>query len=108
MAKQRLAVNQPTLMAGDFLYEEGDGLEEDEVELYQALLPVREGWRGLWRAWSAPHLAPGACRHSARHTCPGARDDVSPIPPRVAAGALAACRWRWMRCPAAAWATARS
>jgi hypothetical protein len=31
VVKKRLAVVSPMLLAGDFLYEEGDGLEEDEV-----------------------------------------------------------------------------
>ncbi|KAG2449988.1 hypothetical protein HYH02_000092 [Chlamydomonas schloesseri] len=37
--KKRLAVNTPNLMCGGFLYEEGEGLEEDEVAAYAALLP---------------------------------------------------------------------
>ncbi|GFR52084.1 hypothetical protein Agub_g14546 [Astrephomene gubernaculifera] len=37
--KKRLAVNTPNLMSGGFLYEEGEGLEEDEVAAYAALLP---------------------------------------------------------------------
>ncbi|KXZ51045.1 hypothetical protein GPECTOR_14g32 [Gonium pectorale] len=36
--KKRLAVNTPNLLAGGFLYEEGEGLEEDEVEAYAAML----------------------------------------------------------------------
>ncbi len=39
VVKKRLAVNQPTLLCGDFMYEEGEGLEEDEVEAFAALLP---------------------------------------------------------------------
>jgi ubiquitin-like 1-activating enzyme E1 B len=31
VAKKRLAVVTPMLLCGDFLYEEGEGLEEDEV-----------------------------------------------------------------------------
>ncbi|KAG2429091.1 hypothetical protein HXX76_011331 [Chlamydomonas incerta] len=37
--KRRLAVNSPNLLAGGFLYEEGEGLEDDEVAAYAALLP---------------------------------------------------------------------
>ncbi|EFJ49068.1 hypothetical protein VOLCADRAFT_104505 [Volvox carteri f. nagariensis] len=37
--KKRLAVNTPNLLSGGFLYEEGEGLEQDEVEAYTALLP---------------------------------------------------------------------
>ncbi|GLI62191.1 hypothetical protein VaNZ11_004782 [Volvox africanus] len=37
--KKRLAVNTPNLLCGGFLYEEGEGLEEDEVEAYTAMLP---------------------------------------------------------------------
>uniref|UniRef100_A0A7S3RAN3 SUMO-activating enzyme subunit n=1 Tax=Dunaliella tertiolecta TaxID=3047 RepID=A0A7S3RAN3_DUNTE len=37
--KRHLAVNVPFLTCGDFMYEEGEGLEEDEVETYRALLP---------------------------------------------------------------------
>ncbi|PNW82850.1 hypothetical protein CHLRE_06g296983v5 [Chlamydomonas reinhardtii] len=37
--KKRLAVNSPNLMCGGFLYEEGEGLEEDEEAAYAALLP---------------------------------------------------------------------
>lgn len=39
MLKGALAIACPTLECGDFLYEEGEGLEEDEVELYSSLLP---------------------------------------------------------------------
>ncbi|KAJ9507715.1 hypothetical protein QJQ45_019102, partial [Haematococcus lacustris] len=38
--KKRLAVNVPMLMAGGFMYEEGEGLEEDEVEAYRRMLPL--------------------------------------------------------------------
>ncbi|KAG1673881.1 hypothetical protein FOA52_012906 [Chlamydomonas sp. UWO 241] len=38
VVKKRLAVSVPMLQCGDFLYEEGEGLEEDEIEMYQALL----------------------------------------------------------------------
>ena len=37
--KKRLSVNVPMLMCGNFMYEEGEGLEEDEVEANAALLP---------------------------------------------------------------------
>ncbi|KAG2496953.1 hypothetical protein HYH03_004959 [Edaphochlamys debaryana] len=37
--KKRLAVNTPNLLAGGFLYEEGEGLEDDEQAAYAALLP---------------------------------------------------------------------
>jgi len=37
--KKALAVSVPMLQCGDFLYEEGEGLEEDEVEMYAAMLP---------------------------------------------------------------------
>lgn len=41
MVKGRLAVNEPNLdSAGGFRYEEGEGLEEDEVEANAALLPL--------------------------------------------------------------------
>ncbi|GIL50913.1 hypothetical protein Vafri_6998 [Volvox africanus] len=36
--KKRLAVNTPNLLCGGFLYEEGEGLEDDEVEAYTAML----------------------------------------------------------------------
>lgn len=40
VVKGRLAVNEPNLdSAGGFRYEEGEGLEEDEVEANAALLP---------------------------------------------------------------------
>ncbi|KAL6749803.1 hypothetical protein V8C86DRAFT_3144709 [Haematococcus lacustris] len=38
--KKRLAVNVPMLMAGGFMYEEGEGLEEDEVEAYRRMLAL--------------------------------------------------------------------
>jgi ubiquitin-like 1-activating enzyme E1 B len=38
VVKKRLAVSVPMLQCGDFLYEEGEGLEDDEIEMYQALL----------------------------------------------------------------------
>ncbi|CAD7698859.1 unnamed protein product [Ostreobium quekettii] len=37
--KSRLSFNMPTIMCGDFLYEEGDGLEDDELEMYSSWLP---------------------------------------------------------------------
>ncbi len=37
--KKRLAMNEPTIMAGGFLYEEGEGLEPDEAAANAALLP---------------------------------------------------------------------
>ena len=37
--KKRLAMNEPTIMAGGFLYEEGEGLEDDEAAANAALLP---------------------------------------------------------------------
>ena len=37
--KKRLAMNEPTIMAGGFLYEEGEGLEDDEASANAALLP---------------------------------------------------------------------
>ncbi|KAF5837889.1 hypothetical protein DUNSADRAFT_3722 [Dunaliella salina] len=37
--KRHLAVNVPFLTCGDFMYEEGDGLEEDEVASYRSMLP---------------------------------------------------------------------
>ena len=39
VVRKQLAVNQATVRCGDFSYEEGEGLEEDEVELYSAFLP---------------------------------------------------------------------
>lgn len=39
VVKKRLAVCSPTLMCADFMYEEGEGLEEDEVRSNAALLP---------------------------------------------------------------------
>lgn len=56
VAKRALAVSQPMLSAGDFMYEEGEGLEDDEVAFYGTLLPVSEaapggaegtGWSGV-------------------------------------------------------------
>ena len=38
MLKKRLAMNEPTIMAGGFLYEEGEGLEDDEAAANAALL----------------------------------------------------------------------
>ena len=32
-------MNEPTVTAGNFMYEEGAGLEPDEVEAYSRLLP---------------------------------------------------------------------
>lgn len=37
--KKRMAFNHPMIVADDFLYEEGDDLEEDEVEENQRHLP---------------------------------------------------------------------
>ncbi|GLC36066.1 hypothetical protein PLESTB_000169600 [Pleodorina starrii] len=37
--KKRLAVSTPNLVCGGFMYEEGEGLDEDEVAAYAALLP---------------------------------------------------------------------
>eukprot|EP00798_Chlamydomonas_sp_ICE-L_P025935 gene25935-11613_t len=36
--KKRLSMNTPTLMCGDFMYEEGEGLDEDEIASYSAML----------------------------------------------------------------------
>jgi hypothetical protein len=33
VVRRRLAVNEPYLLAGGFSYEEGEGLEEDEVRI---------------------------------------------------------------------------
>ena len=40
VVRKRLAVNEPYLMAGGVSYEEGEGLEEDEVAENAAKLPV--------------------------------------------------------------------
>lgn len=37
--KKEMAFSRPTVMCENFLYEEGDDLEEDEVEEYAKLLP---------------------------------------------------------------------
>ncbi|KAK9841863.1 hypothetical protein WJX81_007903 [Elliptochloris bilobata] len=37
--KKRLAMNEPTIMACGFMYEEGEGLQDDEVAANAALLP---------------------------------------------------------------------
>lgn len=42
VVKKRLAVSVPMLQCGDFLYEEGEGLDDDEVEMYQV-------WAGVGR-----------------------------------------------------------
>ena len=39
--KKRLAMNEPTVMCGNFSYEEGADLEEDEVEANQKLLAIQ-------------------------------------------------------------------
>lgn len=39
MLRGALAVACPALECGEFLYEEGEGLEEDEVAMYASLLP---------------------------------------------------------------------
>lgn len=39
MLRGALAVACPALECGEFLYEEGEGLEEDEVAMYTSLLP---------------------------------------------------------------------
>ena len=44
--KKRLAVNAPMLVSGGFMYEEGEGLEEDEVRVLGA---EREGKRQTGR-----------------------------------------------------------
>eukprot|EP00955_Chlamydomonas_euryale_P029129 306891-Chlamydomonas_euryale.AAC.1 len=35
IVKKRLAVAVPMLQCGEFFYEEGEGLEDDEVAMYQ-------------------------------------------------------------------------
>lgn len=37
--KKRLSMNEPTIQCGELYYEEGEGLDEEEVELYSRLLP---------------------------------------------------------------------
>ncbi|KAL4446285.1 hypothetical protein ABPG77_003092 [Micractinium sp. CCAP 211/92] len=37
--KRRLALIAPSITCGNFTYEEGEGLEEDEVEFYRGMLP---------------------------------------------------------------------
>ncbi len=39
MLKGALAIACPTIECGEFLYEEGEGLEDDEVAMYNSLLP---------------------------------------------------------------------
>lgn len=38
VVRKRLSVNTCNVMSGDFLYEEGEGLEDDEVASYAAML----------------------------------------------------------------------
>ena len=67
--KQRLSVHEPSIMCGEFMYEEGEGLEDDEVaenaahlgKRLEALPGVRQGcsWltcAGLAGSWLSSQL----------------------------------------------------
>lgn len=46
--KKRLAVNVPMVLCNEFMYEEGEGLEEDEVGQLGAILWTSWGLQGSW------------------------------------------------------------
>lgn len=39
--KKHLSFNMPTILCGDYMYEEGEGLEEDELKMYFGHLPKK-------------------------------------------------------------------
>ena len=54
--KRQLALVEPTLACGGFLYEEGEGLEEEEVSpLHPGPAAGTPGHAGAWGAGPTPH-----------------------------------------------------
>lgn len=67
--KKRLAVNVPMLLSGDFMYEEGEGLEEDEVR-YSWQYMQRYMWREMYSGAAGSTCCSAHCcvGHPAVHT----------------------------------------
>ena len=77
MLKQRLSVHEPSIMCGEFMYEEGEGLEDDEVAENAAHLCKRlEALPGICnRAYKRDSHSYGCFHfgqtHSPRQVLPG-------------------------------------